>query len=192
MTKKSVKKIVITGEGGQGVQILAHALAKAAFMEGLNVVYMPNYGVEQRGGVSIGYLQIGKGEIGFPKFKEADLLVVLCDRAVERTKEYLGDNTLYVYDTGQIHGRSLKNIAAEKLPIPATEVATVKLEPRVSNMVIAGALLSEITEIPLKTFEKVLDELLADKYKKKPQLRNLNKKALEYGSRLAKEAYLMK
>jgi hypothetical protein len=44
----------------------------------------------------------------------------------------------------------------------------------------------------VKTFEKVIDELLADKYKKKPQLKNLNRKALEYGKRLAKEAYVMK
>jgi 2-oxoglutarate ferredoxin oxidoreductase subunit gamma len=192
MTAKTVRKIVITGEGGQGIQLLSHALAKAAFLEGLNVVYMPNYGVEQRGGVSIGYLQIGKGEIGFPKFKEADFCVVLCDRAVARTKEYLGGKTLYVYDSGQIHGSSLKDIPAEKLPIPATETATVKLEPRVSNMIIAGALLTEIPEISVKTFEKVIDELLADKYKKKPQLKNLNRKALEYGKRLAKEAYVMK
>jgi 2-oxoglutarate ferredoxin oxidoreductase subunit gamma len=187
--EKTLKRILVTGEGGQGVQLVCHALAKAAFYDGLHVAYMPNYGVEQRGGVSIGYLQIGRAPIGFPKFAKADLMVVLRKRAIERTAGYVGEDTLYIYDTGQIEGRDLKDITAEKLAIPATQTAGEKLEPKVFNMVIAGAILAETPEISRKNFEKALDELLADKYKKKPQLRNLNKKALDLGERLAKEAY---
>jgi 2-oxoglutarate ferredoxin oxidoreductase subunit gamma len=50
---EQIKKIIIAGEGGQGIQTIAHAFARAAFLDDLNVSFMPNYGVEQRGGVSL-------------------------------------------------------------------------------------------------------------------------------------------
>ena len=46
-------KIAAAGEGGQGVQALAETLALAAYRAGLNALYIPNFGIEQRGGVSL-------------------------------------------------------------------------------------------------------------------------------------------
>lgn len=184
-----IKKIIIAGEGGQGIQSIAHAFAYAAFDENLNVSFMPNYGVEQRGGVSLGFLQIGKGAIGFPKFDKADILVVLCERAIERTRQYVGKNTLYVYDSDLIHSSNLASIYAEKLPIPATSVAEEKLDQKVFNMVIAGALLNELDNIKQKTFEKALDRIFDDKYKIKPELKHLNRRAVELGKILSQGVY---
>jgi len=188
--KKKNFKIVFAGEGGQGVQSIAHAFANAAFAAGLNVTYMPNYGVEQRGGVSLGFLQFGQDVIGFPKFKTADILVVMCERAVARTETYIDRNTLYVYEADLIHSSKLAHIAAEKMPVPATSVAAEKLDPKVFNMVLAGAMLSEIPILKREFLEKGLEQVFADKYKKKPQLRNLNKRALQLGEKCAREAYV--
>lgn len=63
-------KIVLAGEGGQGVQSVAQILTDAAALEGKEILYIPNFGVEQRGGVSIAYVQIGDERIGAPKFKK--------------------------------------------------------------------------------------------------------------------------
>lgn len=191
METRDVYKIIIAGEGGQGVQVLAHAFAKAAFDKGLHVAYMPNYGVEQRGGVSLGYLQFGKGVIGFPKFSKADIIVVLCERAVERVQQYVGDDTLYIFDSSQVDPSHLSEVYAEKLAVPATEAAAKRLTPKVFNMVMAGALLSEIKEITLPAMEKALDDMFADKYKAKPELRHLNQRALSLGEQLAKNAYVV-
>jgi 2-oxoglutarate ferredoxin oxidoreductase subunit gamma len=187
--KKEVYRIIFAGEGGQGVQSLAHAYTKAAFEAGLHVAYMPNYGVEQRGGVSLGYLQFGKGTIGFPKFQKADILVVLCKRAIDRTLTYIGDQTVYIYDSSQIKSSDLAGVFAEKLAIPATETATKKLEPKVFNMILAGAILPEIEGITEKDLEKAFSFIFAKKYKEKPQLKHLNEKALKLGVALSKEAY---
>ncbi len=189
MLKREMYKILIAGEGGQGIQSMAHILAKAAYESGLNVSYLPNYGVEQRGGVSLGFIQFGKGPIGFPKFAKADLLVVLCDRAIERTKPYVQKETLYLYDTDLISSINLAEIRAEKLPIPATSVASAKLEPKVFNIVLLGAITAELGIINIKMVEKALTENFADKYILKPQLKNLNLKALDLGQRLAQEGY---
>lgn len=189
---REVYRILIAGEGGQGVQTIAHVLATAAFGTDLHVAYMPNYGVEQRGGVSLGFIQIGTGLIGFPKFSTADIIVNMCARAIPRIDEYIGGETLYIYDSDQITGLELAHTAAEKLAIAATSMATEKLTPKVFNMIMLGALVSELPVIRLKTLEGVLDEELADKYTKHPQLRNFNIKALDLGVKMAGEAYKAK
>jgi 2-oxoglutarate ferredoxin oxidoreductase subunit gamma len=186
---REIYRILIAGEGGQGVQLIAQVLARAAFEEGLNVAYLPNYGVEQRGGVSLAFLQIGTGVIGFPKFSKADIVVNLRSRAIERTFKYVDDETLYIYDSNLIESTELKHITAEKLAIPATSFASKKLEPKVFNMIMAGVIATELKDFDVKYLEKALDEVLAEKYLKKPELRHLNKKALEIGGKLAKEAY---
>ncbi|MBP2644985.1 MAG: 2-oxoacid:acceptor oxidoreductase, gamma subunit, pyruvate/2-ketoisovalerate family [Firmicutes bacterium] len=100
MTK--VVRIALAGEGGQGVQSIAEILAEAANEEGKNALYIPNFGVEQRGGVSIAYVQISDQNIGAPKFKIADILVALSSRAVNRTREHAGEKTVYIYDNSLV------------------------------------------------------------------------------------------
>ena len=51
-------KIVLAGEGGQGVQSVAKILVEAGYEAGKQILYIPNFGVEQRGGVSIAFCQI--------------------------------------------------------------------------------------------------------------------------------------
>ena len=52
-------KILIAGEGGQGVQTISKVLTETAYHKGLEISFVPNYGVEQRGGVSLGYIKFG-------------------------------------------------------------------------------------------------------------------------------------
>ncbi|MCX7780446.1 MAG: 2-oxoacid:acceptor oxidoreductase family protein [Negativicutes bacterium] len=97
-----VVKVALAGEGGQGVQSIAEILAEAANDEGKNALYIPNFGVEQRGGVSIAFVQISDGPIGAPKFQKADILIPLSPRSVKRTQMYAGKDTIYVYDNSLI------------------------------------------------------------------------------------------
>lgn len=94
-------KIALAGEGGQGVQTIAMLLAEAAYQNGRQAIYIPNFGVEQRGGVSIAYVQISDEPIGAPRFKEGDVVVALSDRAIERVQIHVGENTVLVYDNSQ-------------------------------------------------------------------------------------------
>jgi len=86
-------KILIAGEGGQGIQTAAQVLAKAAFREGKNVLYIPNFGVEQRGGASIAFLVIDEKPVVYPKFEKADILAILSPRVKERVNRYQGPDT---------------------------------------------------------------------------------------------------
>lgn len=95
-------RLVIAGEGGQGVQSIAEILAEAAHAGGRQALYIPNFGVEQRGGVSVAYVQVSEAAIGAPKFVQADLMVVLSPRAVERTAVHAAPYSVYLYDNSLV------------------------------------------------------------------------------------------
>ncbi|NMD43754.1 MAG: pyruvate oxidoreductase subunit gamma [Firmicutes bacterium] len=102
-------KIVASGEGGQGVQALAETLARAAFRAGLNALYIPNFGIEQRGGVSLAFVQLSPGTIGAPKFRQADLVVALSPRSLRRSEQYLGPQTVLLYDCSLIEAPEISD-----------------------------------------------------------------------------------
>jgi 2-oxoglutarate ferredoxin oxidoreductase subunit gamma len=104
-------KIVLAGEGGQGVQAIANILAEAADAEGKEAIYIPNFGVEQRGGVSIAYVQIDDNKIGSPKFPKADIVVALSGRAITRTARYVDGRTTFVYDSSTVASAEIREEA---------------------------------------------------------------------------------
>lgn len=174
---KEELKILIAGEGGQGVQTIGEILSRAAFHNGYFSTYIPNFGVEQRGGVSLAFVVISpKSPVVFPKFDKADVLVVLCERAEERVQRYLGKDTIFLWEGAMVKAKGGVRIEAVKL-------AQEKLIPKVFNMVIFGALLN-FTFLSKKAIEKALEDVLGKKFKENKELKLLNLKAIEEGKRL--------
>ena len=82
-------RVLVAGEGGQGIQSLARIMVDGYHRLGKKVSFLPNFGVEQRGGVSLAFVQISDIEIDFPKFDKADIVVLFASRAVGRISGYL-------------------------------------------------------------------------------------------------------
>jgi 2-oxoglutarate ferredoxin oxidoreductase subunit gamma len=178
----NLKRILIAGEGGQGVQAIASILARVAHNSNKKVVHLPNFGVEQRGGVSLAFLQVSDEEIAFPKFQTADMAVILSARAIPRIAEYLTGKPLIMFDNSLIREDKLEDYKVEKIAIPATAMAKEKLIPRVFNMIILGALSEEVGLNPREVKKEVL-ELFKDKIQKKSELKHFNLAALELGEK---------
>ncbi|MFH1789565.1 MAG: 2-oxoacid:acceptor oxidoreductase family protein [bacterium] len=81
-------KILLSGDGGQGIQTIADIITRSAHEKGLYVSDIPNFGLEQRGGVSLAFLQISNEEILYPKFTKPDILLIMSEQADFRTKIY--------------------------------------------------------------------------------------------------------
>ncbi|HOB87340.1 MAG TPA: 2-oxoacid:acceptor oxidoreductase family protein, partial [Bacillota bacterium] len=62
-------------------------------------LYIPNFGIEQRGGVSLAMVQLSAAPIGAPKFQIADLIVALSPRSYRRCFQHLGPETMVLYDS---------------------------------------------------------------------------------------------
>jgi 2-oxoglutarate ferredoxin oxidoreductase subunit gamma len=187
-TKNGLTKIVIAGEGGQGVQAVAEILAEAAYEEGRQALYIPNFGVEQRGGVSVAFLQIGDRSIGAPKFETADIVVALSGRALLRTRQYVGPQTTLIYDDlAEVKDEEMPRQAAQILSIPAVETSKKELHPRVFNVMILGAVIAATGVVTLDDAKKALEIRLGHKFEQDPKLRELNYRALERGVELLEQ-----
>ena len=158
-------KIVLAGEGGQGVQSIAKILVEAGYEAGKEVLYIPNFGVEQRGGVSIAFCQIADEKIGEPRYSKGDIVIMLSDRALDRCEMYVDKESTIVYDT-----------------------SVCTHEPECECKRVIGALLEATKVLELSDIKNAMEMALGKKFDAKPELRELNYKALEMGMRLVKES----
>ncbi|MDD3654925.1 MAG: 2-oxoacid:acceptor oxidoreductase family protein [Desulfotomaculaceae bacterium] len=182
-------KIAMAGEGGQGVQSVAEIIAAAANEEGKECLYIPNFGVEQRGGVSIAFVQISSEAIGAPKFNTGDIVVALSERAIARTLQYVGPKTTFVYDTSlDVSAEDLPKNAKKILGIPAVEISKNELSPRVFNIIIMGAVVGATGVISVEGAKRAIEKQLGAKFEKQPKLRELNFNAIDRGIDLVTQA----
>lgn len=176
-------KIVLAGEGGHGIQVISKILVEAGYAADKRVLYIPNFGVEQRGGVSIAFCQIADEEIGEPRFGKGDIVVMLSDRAIDRCATYVDENTTVVYDSS-VCTKKPEMVAKEIIGLPANKIANDELSSRVFNIIILGAVIKATNVIELQYVKDVMEQVLGKKFAVKPELRELNHKALEKGMEL--------
>jgi 2-oxoglutarate ferredoxin oxidoreductase subunit gamma len=180
-------KILLAGEGGQGIQTVAKVLTEAAQMSGQKTSYIPSFGVEQRGGVSLAYVQISDSEIPYPRFEQADIVVVFCDRAIPVIEHFLTDKTLFIYDSSAIHDKNLNQIREKVnnyLAVEAQKIAREKYSTKVLNMLMLGALSTQFKNIPAAKIEEALAKTLGDKLNDQ-KIKELNFNAIAEGIKAA-------
>ena len=177
-------KIVLAGEGGQGVQSIAKILVEAGYEAGKQILYIPNFGVEQRGGVSIAFCQISDEKIGEPRFAKGDIIIMLSDRAIDRCEAYVSENSTVVYDTS-VCTKKPECKCKEIIGVDANRIANEKLSARVFNIIILGVLLAATNVLKLDDIKNAMEMALGKKFDAKPELRELNYK--EMGMSLIKE-----
>jgi 2-oxoglutarate ferredoxin oxidoreductase subunit gamma len=174
-------KIVIAGEGGQGVQSIAKIIAQGAFMQGKKAIYVPYFSTEKRGGTTEAYAQVGDVVPAYPKFAKADLWVALSQRAVERIYPYLQDGTKVVVNSFLVKDTSRID-AWKPHRIDAGRIAKEELKkPRVFNMIMMGAMVKLVPGLDQEKFKEALEKTFKAKYEKDPSLKELNARALQIG-----------
>jgi 2-oxoglutarate ferredoxin oxidoreductase subunit gamma len=178
---KGTYKVVIAGEGGQGVQSIAKIIAYAAFEQGLKAVYVPYFSTEKRGGTTEAFAQIGDVMPAYPKFTKADLWVSLSQRAIDRIYPYLKDDTVVIVNSYLVN--DVSKIAPWKpREVNAGKIAKEELKkPRVFNMIIMGAMVKNIPGMDKDRFLAAIKKTFKSKYEKDPSLEELNAKAFNIG-----------
>ncbi len=172
--------ICIAGEGGQGAQSVAKIIVNAAYAQKVPVAYVPNYGVEQRGGVSIAFLRLSPEPISYPKFDKADIMVLLSDRSVDRVKQHIGPDTKVFYNKDFVDRKLPKKYIGYNFNKQAQEMGSTRL----FNMIVLGLVVKTMDSIPLQTIINHAHKKFASKYIAKPDMNKLNEEAIKYGYNL--------
>jgi Pyruvate/2-oxoacid:ferredoxin oxidoreductase gamma subunit len=132
------RELLITGIGGQGVQLAAQVLARAGALEGRDVMYLGLYGGMMRGGNTDSTVVVGDGPIEAPPVvSKAWSSIAMHDQYWAPIEPKLRpDGLVLVNDatfSAQIHA------PVTVIRVPATNVATDLGNPLGGAMVILAA-----------------------------------------------------
>jgi indolepyruvate ferredoxin oxidoreductase beta subunit len=188
-----VYNVLIVGVGGQGIILASDVLAQAAARNGYDVKKNEIHGMAQRGGSVSSHIRFGK-TVSSPiiKMGEADVLLSFEQIETLRYFPFLSTNGKVIVNdvkilppavfTGQMeYPAGVLDKIKQKVPdtviVDADALAKKMGNPRVINVIFLGVL-SKFLDIPVSTYQEVLNESL------KPKLIDINLKAFEEGRSL--------
>lgn len=175
--------IYIAGFGGQGALSTGQLLARAGLLEGKNVSYVPEYGVEKRGGVANCGVTISDGVISSPIVTEPTVLIVMNNPSLARYQDSVVPGGLIIINSSLVESPVTRS-DIKVVSIRANEEAEALGNVKVANNVILGALLELTGVASIKGVEQSLKEVFP---KRHHHLIPANVKALERGAELARE-----
>lgn len=132
------EKLLFAGLGGQGILLGGEILTQAILDMGKEVTFLPTYEGKVRGGTVNCNIVVSDKLIGSPVIDEADVLVAMCDQALD-------DFTACVVPGGKIIVNSTlvkKTVERDDVTtyyVPCTQIAIDNGNARSSNMAMIGA-----------------------------------------------------
>ena len=133
------REIVLTGIGGQGVQLGARVLAEAAVLEGRRVMLFGVYSGMMRGGNSDSTIVVADGAIQAPPLlSHAWSAVVLHHKFWEPLAPKLRTGSVVLLNSSLFEG-ALDRATLRVFDVPATDMASELGDPMGAAMVLVGA-----------------------------------------------------
>ena len=154
--------VIIAGFGGQGIMVIGNLLAYTAMDMGLNVTFMPVYGVEMRGGTSSCTVVFSEEEIGAPIIRRPEGLIILNQPSLEKFQPRLPDNGLLLFNASLATPATAEIKRLRAFSIAANAIAEKLGQPRLMNMVALGAYLKATGLIPLEAAQKSLEHIVTE------------------------------
>lgn len=178
-------KVLLAGEGGQGIQTMAKIIAESAVEAGYKASYIPSFGVEQRGTPSVAFVIISKNTIFYPRFLNADYAVVMQKRAVKTISNYISPSTKIIFDSSTMSVTDLPKKSVHIFATPATKYAYDNFTPKSFNLIVTGKI-SHILNLPAKAVWQTIKTLLGRKFKN-GKIEEVNRNAFNFGYNLVFE-----
>jgi 2-oxoglutarate ferredoxin oxidoreductase subunit gamma len=177
------KEVVFAGFGGQGVMTAGQLLAYTAMEEGKQVVWIPSYGPEMRGGTANCTVVISDGRIGSPIINNPVAACVFNRPSLDKFGSMVRKDGLLLINSSLIDVTSGREDIIEML-VPANDLAIRAGSPKVANIIMLAAYVEMTGIVSFTTLMKMLDEKLGEK---KRELLEINHKAMEEGRKVVRE-----
>lgn len=174
--------MIMAGFGGQGIQIISQLVAVAAIEKGLEVTYLPSYGVEKRGGRTNVYLVLSDEEIGSPITNHPYAILVMDQIAYDTYIPILKPDGLLVANESLIDTSTYKRNDITACRIFCNEEAVKLGNPKLANMIALGALIKNSSFLTVDDLEKVIDQVIPERL---AHTIPANMQAIRYGYDLA-------
>jgi 2-oxoglutarate ferredoxin oxidoreductase subunit gamma len=171
------RSTIFAGFGGQGLLFAGRVLAEAAMGEGHEVLWLPSYGPEMRGGTASCTVIVADRLIGSPIVDRADHAVVLNPPSMAKYAPLLAPDGLLVVNASLIEADPDRD-DVEVVRVPCTALARKAGDDRIVSVVALGALVACRRLVQPASVRRALGTVLGDKH---PELIEPNVLAFEAG-----------
>ncbi len=172
------REVFFTGIGGQGVQLAAQVLARAAAREGREVQMLGTYGGTMRGGNTDSTLVIADGPISAPPMVSRSWsALVMHHQFFEPMREKLRPHAVVMLNSSLFEGE-LERSAYRVFDVPATQLATELGGAMAASLVLVAAFARATGIVGLPALEAAMRESVPS-YRK--QHIAMNEQALRAG-----------
>ncbi len=169
-------RILLAGQGGQGVLSAGRFLAESGLHEGKEVSYLPAYGPEMRGGTANCAVIIAEEEIASPLCTVPDVLIALNSPSFHKFAPRVRAGGIIIVN-GSISDSFAGRDDVSVYDIPANDLAIEAGDVRAANMVVLGALIALTHTVDARSILNCLRE----KFVGKPNVFASNEKAFRIG-----------
>ncbi|MGQ9678213.1 MAG: 2-oxoacid:acceptor oxidoreductase family protein [bacterium] len=175
--------VVFAGFGGQGVMLAGKLLAEVGMKIGKEVVWLPSYGPEMRGGTANCTVIIADESIASPIIAHPRDTVIMNRPSLEKFCPTQKPNGFAVVNSSLINIRPNRDDIVI-IEVPANEIAIQAGSARSGNMVMLGAYAGATGIVPL---EMILEQV-KEEFQNKPNIISANLKCIETGFKIAQSA----
>lgn len=169
-------RLLIAGFGGQGVMMIGQLLCYTALDCNKEVLFLPHYGPEQRGGTANCSICISDESIGSPRVRKIDVLIAMNDPSLVKFEDRVKPGGTIIVNRSICKKEVTRNDVAV-INIPADEIAEEIGAKKIANLVILGAYAKKEGLFN----EEELLKSVRKKLGKKPELLLMNEEAVRCG-----------
>ena len=177
------REVTFAGFGGQGILLAAKLLAQAGMDEGREVVWLPSYGPEMRGGTAYCNVVISDKPIGSPVFSSPSAAVVMNRPSLDKFGPIVKKDGLLIINSSLIDITSDRD-DIEIVLVPCNEIAMELGTGKAANMVALGSYVGHTGAVEKETALRMIEQ----NFTKKPKVIDVNLHAFEHGYKRAEEA----
>ena len=175
-------EVMFAGFGGQGILLSAKMLAHAAMETGHEVVWIPSYGPEMRGGTAYCMVIMSDRPIGSPIVKNPQHLVAMNRPSLEKFAPVVKPGGVILINSSLISIDSGRQ-DVDELKVPVNDIAVKLGSVRSANIVALAAFVARSNMVKTET----LRECVKSEFSNKEKLIPLNLEAVEKGAQAAKK-----
>jgi len=173
-------EVQFAGFGGQGIMVMGQILAQAAMQSGFEVVWIPSYGPEMRGGTAYCTVVISDRPIGSPIIRNPMHLVAMNRPSLEKFAPAVKAGGV-IFINSSIISIEAGREDVDVLKVPIIEIARDLGNVKAANIIALAAFVARSKVIEFE----VLKESVKAKFAEKEKLISLNMKALDEGRKAA-------
>ncbi|MCP4344933.1 MAG: 2-oxoacid:ferredoxin oxidoreductase subunit gamma [Desulfobacterales bacterium] len=174
------KEVMFAGFGGQGILLMGKVLAHAAMEQGYEVVWIPSYGPEMRGGTAYCTVVISDRPIGSPIIKNPMHLVAMNRPSLEKFAPIIKPNGIVLLNSSLINIRSGRT-DVDEFSVPVNDIAIDLGTVKSANIVALAAFVARSSMVDFELLEKAV----AEEFSSKKKFIDINMNAVKQGKKAA-------